>query len=242
MTSRTDSLLDRISKLELERELEADLRDARARWRYRVRAGRLRFERDARLAHASLKQSIPQFVRESRILNLLTAPIIYSMIVPIGLLDLWFSLYQAICFRAYGIALVRRSAYIVIDRHHLAYLNGIEKLNCVYCGYANGVLSYVREITARTEQYWCPIRHASRIRAPHAHYRHFIDYGNALGYRTRLMPLRNALRARPRAAKGVAHRRRGLAGDAGAARSVRWAADRIGMRTPAASFARRTTP
>ena len=29
---------------------------------------------------------------------------------------------------------VRRSRYFVIDRHHLAYLNGIEKLNCVYCG------------------------------------------------------------------------------------------------------------
>ena len=75
------------------------------------------------------------------------------------------------------IAQVRRSTYIVIDRHHLAYLNAIEKVNCVYCWYANGVFAYVREVAGRTEQFWCPIRHAKRVRAPHAHYREFVDYG-----------------------------------------------------------------
>jgi hypothetical protein len=93
----------------------------------------------------------------------------------------------------YGISRVRRSAYIVIDRQHLAYLNGIEKLNCMYCGYANGVFAYVREVAGRTEQYWCPIRHATRVRAPHPHYRHFVDYGDADGYRKRLLPLRKDL-------------------------------------------------
>ena len=67
----------------------------------------------------------------------------------------------------------------MIDRHRLAYLNAIEKANCVYCGYANGLLAYVREVTARTEQYWCPIRHARPIRAPHRHYQRFFDYGDA---------------------------------------------------------------
>ena len=94
----------------------------------------------------------------------------------------------------YGIALVRRSSYVIIDRQHLAYLNAIEKLNCLYCGYANGVFAYVREVAGRTEQYWCPIRHARRVRAPHEHYRHFVDYGDAAGYRRRLMSLRHELR------------------------------------------------
>ena len=197
MPSHIDDLLDHIARLE--RELEAELNRARAQWRYRIEARRVRFEREVRLAHQRLKQGIPRFLRESSVLNLLTAPVIYSMIVPIALLDLWVSLYQAICFRAYGVAPVRRSKYIVIDRHHLAYLNTIEKLNCVYCGYANGVFAYVREIAGRTEQYWCPIRHAKRVRAPHAHYRHFIDYGDAEGYRRRLTPLRNELKGQPRA-------------------------------------------
>ncbi len=162
MPSRVDDLLERLARLE--RELESELDRRRADWRYRVEAGRVRFEREVRLAHRRLKQSVPRFLRESRLLNLLTAPVVYSMVIPIALLDAWISLYQAVCFRAYGVARVRRSAYITIDRQHLAYLNWIEKLNCVYCGYANGVFAYVREVAGRTEQYLVP--HSARQARP----------------------------------------------------------------------------
>jgi hypothetical protein len=192
MSSRTGDLLARIAGLE--RELEAELTRRRALWRYRVEAGRVRFEREVHEAHRRVKQRLPAFLRESSPLTIATAPVVYSLIVPVALLDLWVTLYQAICFRAYGIARVRRSAYIIIDRHHLAYLNGVEKLNCVFCGYANGVFAYTREVAGRTEQYWCPIRHSKRIRAPHPHYREFIEYGDAEGYRQRLIPLREALK------------------------------------------------
>jgi hypothetical protein len=188
MRSRIDDLLDHMARLE--HELEIELSRARARWRYRVEAGRVRFEREMRLAHQRLRQSIPRFLRESSVPALVTAPVIYSMIVPIALLDAWITVYQAICFRAYGIARVSRSTYIVFDRQHLAYLNAIEKLNCVYCGYANGVFAYVREIAGRTEQFWCPIRHAKRVRAPHLQYRRFVDYGDAEGFKRELLPLR----------------------------------------------------
>jgi hypothetical protein len=191
MASQIDDLLDGIARLE--REVEAELDRARSRWRYKLEAGRVRFEREVRLAHRRLRLSVPRYLHESSVRNLLTAPVIYTMIVPIVFLDASFSLYQAICFRAYGIARVRRSDYLVVDRHHLAYLNGIEKLNCVYCGYANGVFAYVREIAARTEQYWCPIRHARSIHNPHARYRNFVDYGDAEGYHRRLIPLRRQL-------------------------------------------------
>ena len=189
--SRIDDLLDHIA--DLERELESELNRVRADWRYHIDAGRIWFERDVRAAHRRLRQGLARFLRESNLLNILTAPVIYGMIVPIALLDLGITIYQSICFRAYGVARVKRSTYIVIDRQHLAYLNAIEKLNCVYCGYANGVFAYVREITGRTEQYWCPIRHAKRVRSPHTHYRHFIDYGDAEGYRRQLRPLREEL-------------------------------------------------
>lgn len=190
-TTRIDELLDRIAALE--REVEAELNRARADWRYRIDAGRVRFERDARAFHRRLKQSLPSFFRESDLANIATAPVIYSLIVPVAMLDAWVSLYQLVCFRAYGIARVRRGDYIVFDREHLAYLNGIEKLNCMYCSYANGVFGYTREIAGRTEQYWCPIRHAKRVRAPHSHYRRFVDYGDAEGYRRRLLQLRQEL-------------------------------------------------
>jgi hypothetical protein len=193
ISSRIDDLLEGI--VQLEREVEIELSRARAQWRYRIDAGRVRFERDVRLAHNRLKQSLPAFIRESSPLNLLTAPVIYSLIVPIALLDLWISIYQALCFPIFGIARVRRSTYIVIDRHHLAYLNAIEKVNCVYCGYANGVIAYVREVAGRTEQYWCPIRHAKRVRAPHTHYRKFVDYGDARGYHRHLRVVRAELKS-----------------------------------------------
>ena len=191
MPSPIDDLRAQIEHLE--RALETEFERARDRWRYRVEAGRVRFERDVRMAHQRLKQSIPAFLRESDPINLLSAPVIYSLIVPIALVDLWITVYQAICFRIYGIARVRRSGYIVIDRQHLAYLNAIEKLNCMYCGYANGVLAYVREVAARTEQYWCPIRHAKRTRGSHAHYREFVEYGDAEGYKRQLPVLRAEL-------------------------------------------------
>jgi hypothetical protein len=50
---------------------------------------------------------------------------------------------------------------------------------CVYCGYANGVIAYARKIASRTEQYWCPIKHALRIRDPHVRYAQFLEYGDA---------------------------------------------------------------
>jgi hypothetical protein len=106
------------------------------------------------------------------------------------LIDLWVTLYQYICFPIYGITRVRRADYIAIDRYKLAYLNAIEKANCDYCSYASGMLAYVREVAARTEQYWCPIRHAQCVRAPHSHDRHFVDYGDAEGYKRELPVLR----------------------------------------------------
>lgn len=151
-------------------------------------------EHDIRRAHKRLKQSIPSYLLESRPLNLLAAPIIYSMIVPISLLDAWITIYQWLCFPLFGIRKVLRRDYIVIDRHKLAYLNGIEKLNCVYCGYANGVFAYVREITGRTEAYWCPIKHGRATRDAHEHYQGFAAYGDAAGYKRRLPALRRFLK------------------------------------------------
>jgi hypothetical protein len=83
-------------------------------------------------------------------------------------------------------------------RHKLAYLNGIEKVNCTFCSYANGLIAYVREVAGRTEQYWCPITHARAIPAPHQRYHEFLDYGDAQGYRNELRVLRHALMARSR--------------------------------------------
>ena len=128
------------------------------------------------------------------VLTVVTAPVIYSLIVPFVILDLWVSLYQSLCFRAWGVARVRRRAFFAIDRHKLGYLNGLEKVNCVYCSYVNGVVAYVREIAARTEQYWCPIRERTRVRGRSGRYASFARYGDGAAYREMLPAFRARLK------------------------------------------------
>ncbi len=122
---------------------------------------------------------------------IVTAPVIYVGIVPFALLDLFLAAFQGICFPVYGIPKVDRSDYLVFDRGHLKYMNLLERLNCVYCSYANGLLAHATEIAARTEQHWCPVKHARRIRAPHSRYPHFIDYGDAQRFRDKSETVRS---------------------------------------------------
>lgn len=192
--------VDRVREAAVDFECEID--SERRQFERRVQRGRVWFDRELREAHRRFRQSIPAYIVEGDVLSLLTAPVIYSLLLPFALLDLWVTLYQSICFPVYGIARVPRRRYFAIDRHKLAYLNGIEKVNCTYCSYANGLIAYVREVAARTEQYWCPIRHARTIPSPHSRYDLFFEYGDAVRYRRGLMPLRATLR------RGVSRRHR----------------------------------
>ncbi len=103
--------------------------------------------------------------------------------LPFLLLDAAVAVYQLICFPIYGIPKVRRKDYLVFDRGRLAYLNTIEKVGCIYCSYANGLLGLVTEIAARSEQYFCPIKHAHALARPHSRYAKFLPYGDARAYR-----------------------------------------------------------
>ena len=146
-------------------------------------------------AHDSLPPvGLWRYVSSGSIASLLSAPVIYSLVLPFALLDVWVMLYQAICFRAWDLRVVRRGDYFVIDRHRLPYLNGIEKIHCLFCSYATGVLAYVREVASRTEQYWCPIKHGRRVRGAHRRYTAFAPYGAARIYRDRLPFYRAALK------------------------------------------------
>jgi len=177
-----------------EEELAREVKEQQERWHYQVHRGRVWFDKELEDTHRQLKQSIPDYVREHSILTVLTAPVIYSLIVPLVILDIWTTVYQWVCFPIYGVPRVPRSKYFVIDRQKLAYLNAIEKANCMFCGYANGLLAYVGEVAARTEEYWCPIKHAHVTPGVHHRYHLFFDYGDAAGYRRGLAGLRQQLR------------------------------------------------
>jgi hypothetical protein len=191
MNERISTLVQSIRALE--DELEVELARRRIELNYVVHKGKARFEQVIIARHRAVKAGLTRYVLESRPLMVFTAPLIYSLIVPFALLDAFVSAYQAVCFRVYGIPRIRRRDYLIFDRGHLAYLNAIEKLNCVYCSYANGLIGYVREVASRTEQYWCPIKHARRVIAAHEHYAVFLDYGDAEAYRRELATLRQKL-------------------------------------------------
>jgi hypothetical protein len=92
--------------------------------------------------------------------NFVSLPVIVSPLPFLILLDIVTEIYHHTCFPLYGIEKVNRQEYIrVFDRGRLEYLNWAEKLGCIYCGYANGLLVYLCQIAHRTEGYWCGIMH-----------------------------------------------------------------------------------
>ena len=192
MDGEIDQLLGKLRDIEeaLERKLEA----RRAAFRYQIERGRAEFEAHAVAEHRRLRVGLMRFLRGSPIISIVTAPFVYVLVVPLMALDLSVAIYQLVCFPIWGVRRVRRSDYVVIDRHRLAYLNGIEKLNCVYCGYANGLIALLREVASRTEQFWCPIKHALRIKGAHPRYRHFLEYGDAAAYRDHLRAIRDEVK------------------------------------------------
>jgi hypothetical protein len=191
MNDKIRHLLDQMAAIE--EELRLAVHEQETSIFFQINGKRVEFKHTIREMHTQLKTGIFKWLVTNRPQNLITGPIIYSMIVPLVLLDLCVSFYQATCFPIYGVAKVKRGNYIVLDRQHLDYLNFIEKFHCTYCAYGVGLVAYVGEIIARTEQYFCPIKHARKILGTHARYAHFLDYGDAQDYETRLEGFRTAL-------------------------------------------------
>jgi len=191
MNTDINSLLDEMRGLQ--EQLERRLDSARDTFRYRVENGRVLISREVQELQRRYRVSSLRYLFHANLSSVLTAPVIYSMLLPILLVDLGFSLFQHTCLRAYGVPVVVRRRYMVNDRHKLAYLNVIEKVNCTYCGYANGVMAYAREIISRTEQHWCPIRHARHVPDAHKRYPMFFPYGDAVSWHEKLQDKRAEL-------------------------------------------------
>jgi len=191
MNNRIRQIVEQMTLLE--NELDAAIEEHEQQLRYQIEGRRVVFEQAVRDAHRRVRLGVFRWFLTVRPQNYLTMPIIYGAAIPLVLFDLCLSLYQGICFPVYRIAWVKRADYIVFDHQHLAYLNAIEKLHCLYCSYGVGMLAYASEIIARTEQYFCPIKHARKVRAAHARYKRFLDYGEADDYHGKLEAFRAEL-------------------------------------------------
>lgn len=184
MATTIEELQSRIRALQEQLELEYDhLRDEFTQQRQALAHRFLEVQRRQ-------KVGLWQYITHSRLTVVVTAPLVYIGWVAFILLDGFVSLFQAVCFPIYHIPKVRRSDYLVFDRADLPYLNLVEKFNCLYCSYGNGVAAYAREVSARTEQYWCPIKHARRLKDAHQNYPRFFEHGDGEAYRKGLERLR----------------------------------------------------
>ncbi len=191
MNGTVQKILDQI--VDLQTRLQDELHERSNQLYVNVANGRIEFERRLREHNRELKVGVARYIRRARLRVILTAPVIYFLIVPFALLDIFVSLYQLICFTAYGIPRVNRSKYFDFDRMKLDYLNFIEKLNCGYCSYCNGVIAYSREVAARTEQRWCPIKHARRRLDMHSRYPLFTEYGDGEEYRSKVDKIKTSI-------------------------------------------------
>lgn len=192
MNERIESLVDRMAQLE--NELHSELKDCEIRYKKSFVQQVSDLKSSVVSASEELKENVRDVERSSTLRHLASAPFIYLMIIPLAFLDLTLSAYQAICFRLYGVARVKRSEHFIIDRLYLDNLTGIDKLNCTYCGYGNGVITYAREIISRTEQYWCPIKHAQKTHSTSERYREFLEYGDTEDYKEKITRYRDELR------------------------------------------------
>jgi hypothetical protein len=193
MNENIQRILNEIS--ELEEELATVIHEQQERLHYRIEGSKIRFEENLRRIHHDLKVGVFAWLRKSELRNVVTAPFIYAMLIPFVVLDVFLFLYQSMCFPLYRIPKVRRSNFIILDRHQLGYLNVIEKLNCMYCGYVDGLLAYTRQILSRTETYWCPIKHARKVLDPHRRYVRFTDFGVGEDYEAHVTVMREELSA-----------------------------------------------
>jgi hypothetical protein len=189
--ARVQQILDQIKSLE--DELHTAINEQQTSMFFQIKGKRIEFEKSIKQAHRKLKRSFFRWLVTDRPQNLITGPIIYSMIFPLLVTDLFITFYQLTCFPIYGIKKVHRADYIVFDRQSLHYLNFIEKFHCTYCAYGTGMIAYISEIVARTEQYFCPIKHARKILGSHMRYAQFLDFGAAENYEAKLEEYRIAL-------------------------------------------------
>jgi len=186
--NKIQTLIEEIKKLE--KELLVEIEKKEEEFFYKIKGKKIFFEEEAKKYQKKFHVNLSSYLIHASFLNMITFPIIWFCLIPAICMDFSATFYQMICFPIYGIPKVKRSEYIINDRHSLQYLNIIEKLNCTYCGYFNGLLAYIQEIAARTEQYWCPIKHARKLAAIHSRYHKFLEYGDCKDYQDKLAALR----------------------------------------------------
>jgi hypothetical protein len=94
MTSQLDELTAKLRSVEA--EIEVELTKRREELRFRLENRRIVFEKEVLRIHRELKIRASRYLIDANPLMILSAPVIYSLLVPIALVDVWVMAYQAI--------------------------------------------------------------------------------------------------------------------------------------------------
>ena len=188
MNSKIREIIEEIEAMKAKLAEEIDKQESHIS--YEIKDGYVRFEKEVLDKQRENMKNLLSWFREIPILHLLSSPLVYAMIIPAILFDLLLFVYQQIAFRVFKFNFIKRSDYMHFDHHYLGYLNPIEKLNCLYCSYFNGLMLYASAIAGRTELYFCPIKHAKKVVSQHMYYEEFLSYGDEEDYQKKLKELR----------------------------------------------------
>jgi len=181
MRNKINQLLQDIEKKK--QELRQEYEKLKDKYGFRIEWRKIVWNKERIQELRKYKKSILDSIFSATVREILSIPFIYAMIIPAVILDIFLFMYQNTAIRLYKIPLTKRSDYIVFDRKELAYLNIIQKINCMYCSYFNWVMQYAVEVAWRTEKYWCPIKHAKKKAGEHNWEKYFADYGDAEGFK-----------------------------------------------------------
>ena len=113
MNDRIQQLLAQINALE--DELRIAVNEQQSSIFFQIKGKRVEFEQSIKETHRKLKMNFFRWLVTNRPQNFITGPIIYSMIIPLLVTDLFITFYQLTCFPIYGIKKVRRSDYVIFD-------------------------------------------------------------------------------------------------------------------------------
>ncbi len=188
MTPRIEEMMQDIETMKA--RLREEIAKEEKKIAYTIKNGSVVFEEALLQRQRQQMKQLGAWFREIPFIQLLTAPVIYGMMIPAVILDLSLWIYKIIVGKVFNIKFAERKDYIVFDRHYLGYLNIIEKINCVYCSYFNGLMNYAVAIAGRTELYFCPIKHAKKVAYEHPFSYRFFSYADGESYQERLKRLR----------------------------------------------------
>lgn len=194
MNDRIREIIKEIDEMKLKLAEEIDKQESHIS--YEIKNGYVTFEKEVLAKQRENMKNLLTWFREVPLLHLLTAPLIYGMVIPAIIFDVLLFVYQQVAFRVFKFEFIKRSDYMHFDHRYLGYLNPIEKLNCLYCSYFNGLMLYASAIAGRTELFFCPIKHAKKVVSQHSYYEEFLSYGDEEEYQKKLKELRENIQKR----------------------------------------------